>query len=403
MYVGIRFADLGIPQGATITSAFIEFTASEVQEGATNVTILGEYSDDAKTYNGDDFEISTRPLAPATVSWNGIPPWSVLNGKHQTPDLKAIVQAIVNRPGWNPSHAMAFMFTGSGRRTAWSYDGAPTMAPRLVVNYEGQVACTTLTSLTNPFGAGQITTDPAPNCGANQFYQGTTVQLTAVPTALNYSFASWTGGATGSANPTTIVMAIDQTVTADFVQGTCHTLTRNVVILPDPDPTAGEIRPDPLPNCGDGTKAGKYKNGTVVMLNALAKGGWEFTEWSGALTGSDRPQPLTMDADKTVTATFVAGCRRLKMTIDPPGGGTVTYTPPPNCGPDTWQSTIKSVKILGVPAPGHFFVKWKGDVDGGETLANPTTVIMNGNKSVNATFRFSAYVALLPSIRKQAR
>ena len=385
MMVGIRFAGIGIPQGVTITSAYIEFAASEVQEGATSVTILGEASDSAQTYKGDDFEISTRTPAAASVPWNAIPAWSTPGAKYKTPELKAIVQQIVNRAGWNPSNAMAFMFAGSGRRTAWSWDGSSMLAPRLVINYEGQVQCTTLTRLSNPPGAGQIAVDPPPNCGATQYYQGTPVQLTASPTGTDYYFGNWSGGASGLSNPTTVVMNADQAVTANFLQGTCYTLTMNV--QPVADPTAGEIRPDPTPNCGDGTKAGKYQSGTLVMVDAVARGGWTFTGWSGALTGADKPQPLLMDASKTVTATFTATCRRIKMTIDPPTGGIVQYNPPADCPPgsDYWQPDTV-VQLLAVPVAGYSFVKWSGDVAGNETLDNPTTVVMDASKSVTAGF-----------------
>lgn len=402
MYVGIRFEGLGMPQGVTITSAYIEFAASEVQEGATSVTILGEASDSAQTFKGDDFEISGRTKLGASVSWNAIPAWSTPGAKYKTPDLKGIVQQIVNRPGWKPSNAMAFIFAGTGRRTAWSWDGSPMLAPRLVVNYEGQVLCTTLTRLSNPPGAGQITVDPEPNCGTSQYYQGTPVQITAVPTGADYYFDSWSGGATGSSNPTTVAMNADQAVTANFLQGTCYTLT--MIIDPAVEPTAGEIRPEPTPNCGDGSKAGRYKSGTLVMVDAVSRGGWEFTGWGGALTGTNKPQPLTMDGNKSVTASFTPTCRRIKMTIDPPAGGIVQYTPPPNCGSDKWQPEVTSVQLLGVPAAGHFFVKWNGDVPGGETFDNPITVTMDGNKSIDATFRKSSTnVIFLPAVRKRAQ
>ena len=39
----------------------------------------------------------------------------------QTPDLAAIVQEIINREGWQEGNAMAFIFNGSGTRTAESF------------------------------------------------------------------------------------------------------------------------------------------------------------------------------------------------------------------------------------------------------------------------------------------
>jgi uncharacterized repeat protein (TIGR02543 family) len=42
----------------------------------------------------------------------------------------------------------------------------------------------------------------------------------------------------------------------------------------------------------------------VVTLTAATETGWLFAGWSGDLSGNSSPTPLTMDGDKTVTATF---------------------------------------------------------------------------------------------------
>jgi len=53
----------------------------------------------------------------------------------QTPDLKDIVQEIVDRGGWQSGNPMAFIIGGTGRRTAKSYDGQSGSAPLLHVEY----------------------------------------------------------------------------------------------------------------------------------------------------------------------------------------------------------------------------------------------------------------------------
>jgi hypothetical protein len=47
-----------------------------------------------------------------------------------------------------------------------------------------------------------------------------------------------------------------------------------------------------------------YTYGAVVELTANADPGWSFDHWSGDLTGTDNPDTIVMDGDKTVTATF---------------------------------------------------------------------------------------------------
>jgi uncharacterized repeat protein (TIGR02543 family) len=49
---------------------------------------------------------------------------------------------------------------------------------------------------------------------------------------------------------------------------------------------------------------GVYDAGDVVEISAYPSAGWEFAGWSGDLGGSDSPEHITMDGNKTVTATF---------------------------------------------------------------------------------------------------
>jgi len=50
---------------------------------------------------------------------------------------------------------------------------------------------------------------------------------------------------------------------------------------------------------------GIYADGTQVTLTPVPANGWAFSQWDGDLSGSENPTTINMDADKTVTATFV--------------------------------------------------------------------------------------------------
>ena len=50
---------------------------------------------------------------------------------------------------------------------------------------------------------------------------------------------------------------------------------------------------------------GTYAPGTEVTLTAQPASGWTFTGWSGALTGATTPTSLVVQADASVTATFL--------------------------------------------------------------------------------------------------
>ena len=61
-----------------------------------------------------------------------------------------------------------------------------------------------------------------------------------------------------------------------------------------------------LPTHGSITGAGEYDSGTSATLTAIPDAGYAFTGWTGDASGTTNPLSLTMDADKTVGATFAA-------------------------------------------------------------------------------------------------
>jgi hypothetical protein len=71
---------------------------------------------------------------------------------------------------------------------------------------------------------------------------------------------------------------------------------------------------------GHGTVAmnptgGSYAPGTAVMLTATPDSGWQLSGWSGDLAGSANPATITINANKSVTATFTETSNN-----DPTGG-----------------------------------------------------------------------------------
>ena len=47
-----------------------------------------------------------------------------------------------------------------------------------------------------------------------------------------------------------------------------------------------------------------YSSGAAVVLTAFPLEDWEFTNWSGGLTGSSNPATVTMNSNKNITANF---------------------------------------------------------------------------------------------------
>ncbi|MCB0616101.1 MAG: T9SS type A sorting domain-containing protein, partial [Phaeodactylibacter sp.] len=136
--VGIRFTGLNIPQGAVITSAYVQFTVDETDNGeACSLNIYGQAADNALTFASVLNDISGRPKTTATVNW-APPAWLGVGDAgpaQQTPDLSAIIQEIVNRGGYTSNSAIALIINGTGNRTAESINGSLNGAPELCVEY----------------------------------------------------------------------------------------------------------------------------------------------------------------------------------------------------------------------------------------------------------------------------
>jgi uncharacterized delta-60 repeat protein len=70
-----------------------------------------------------------------------------------------------------------------------------------------------------------------------------------------------------------------------------------------------------------------YNLNDVVTLVAIANGGYEFSSWSGDLTGSENPTTIIMNRNKSITANFVGAARSVTVSSaygepNPPVGTT---------------------------------------------------------------------------------
>ena len=135
---GIRFLP-AIPPGATIVSAYIQFTADEVRSSATSLTIKGQNSGNAPTFTSANGSISARATTGSSVTWSSVPSWNNIGDAgvaQRTPDLSSIIQEVVNGSGWSSGNGLAIIITGTGKRPAETYDAAPAKAAVLHVEYQ---------------------------------------------------------------------------------------------------------------------------------------------------------------------------------------------------------------------------------------------------------------------------
>lgn len=196
--------------------------------------------------------------------------------------------------------------------------------------------------------AGQGNVSP----GNQTYFSGTDVNLIAYPSK-GWSFDRWTGDASGSSN-CSITMDKDMVISATFTQDVYSLTTR----------TIGQGTVSPINQT--------YISGTVVNLSAMSTQGWSFSGWSGDATGATNIT-ITMDGNRAVTATFTQDTYQL--TIYTIGQGIVLP------GNRSYLSGT-TVNLTVVPEKGWSFAGWNGGI----TQPGNTSLIINNNISITATF-----------------
>ena len=178
----------------------------------------------------------------------------------------------------------------NGSRYDFHSKEAVSNGPKLILEVEGGTPPVFYNLTTNASG-GTVT----PSSGS--FEEGTQVSLTATPDG-GYEFAGWSGDASGTANPITITMDSDKSVTASFTQLPLVDLTTDVV---------GNGTTDPFSR--------SYFEGVTATITAIPDAGWTFAGWSGDASGTENPLSLVMDADKHVIATFTENTGPITTTV----------------------------------------------------------------------------------------
>ncbi|TQV86396.1 PilC/PilY family type IV pilus protein [Aliikangiella coralliicola] len=141
--VAFGFTGINVPRNAVITDAYIELTAG--QNDTSSASMVIKAIDDGTPALNTSMTSAAIGLTSASATWSGLPSWSQY-GVHQTPQLKDIVQEVVNRSDWNSSGDMAFVMDGTtGLRRPYTYDGSPERAAKLFISYESQYTPGTVT------------------------------------------------------------------------------------------------------------------------------------------------------------------------------------------------------------------------------------------------------------------
>ncbi|MCF2948337.1 VWA domain-containing protein [Paraglaciecola aquimarina] len=137
-YIGVRFRKVTLPQGASVSNAYIEFTAYQTSSSNfASFNISGVDQDDPSSFRNYSRYLQRNKPKTGSVPWTNIPRW-IKNYTYQTPSVASIVQSIVNRSGWDSGNDMMFIFSDFvGVRGAYTYNGKPSGTVKLVIEYEG--------------------------------------------------------------------------------------------------------------------------------------------------------------------------------------------------------------------------------------------------------------------------
>ncbi len=295
---------------------------------------------------------------------------------------RAVLEARTN-PGWRFVRWSGAL-SGSNARQAQSMDG-----DKVVTAHWERVRASvyTLRAIGDPSdGSGgyvEISGGTLVSPGVKSFAAGARAVLEA-RTNPGWRFVRWSGALSGSSARQALSMDSDKVVTAHWERVSTSVYTLRAI--GDPSNGSGgyvEISGGTL--VSPGVKS--FAAGARAVLEARTNPGWRFVRWSGALSGSNARQALSMDSDKVVTAhwervsTSVYTLRAIGDPSDGSGGyveisGGTLVSP----GVKSFAAGARAV-LEAHTNQGWRFVGWSGAAGGSEARQSLT---MSADKVVTA-------------------
>ncbi|MDQ1257979.1 MAG: large repetitive protein, partial [Candidatus Hydrogenedentes bacterium] len=343
---------------------FVQWTVDGTPINGTNVTDI--------TMDADLAVIAEFQLITYTLTTNFTPvdaPAVILRdnaGPDYLPGTVVNLEATLTMPG-----LIFIRWTGDvAAGTETDNPVAVTMDSDKSVTAVFEAPLVTVTTVSEPLAGGTIALNPA----GPDFPRGTQVEVTATANT-GYEWLSWLqdGVPIDAANPATITVNANTTMTAVFgLVGTQYTLT--TAVTPD---GSGTVTRDP--------DATQYAPGTQVTLTAAPVGlGLFFMGWVGAEAGHEMDNPLvvTMDADKSLTATFGVPRYTLTTGVLPEGSASVTVDPDqPDYAAGSNVTLTATANLIGL-----FFSHWQNEAGQQIGVANPLILQMTSDRTAIAVF-----------------
>ena len=142
--VGLRFTGVTIPQGANIGNAFLNLVIDRRQTQRTTTTIVGQDVGDASAilspsnlgFGNINSDITNRPATSASVPWTI--PAQRAGRTVQSPDIRTIIQEIVDRADWATGQNIFLRLeNSSGLRRIRVHEINASQAPSLSITIPG--------------------------------------------------------------------------------------------------------------------------------------------------------------------------------------------------------------------------------------------------------------------------
>jgi uncharacterized repeat protein (TIGR02543 family) len=194
-----------------------------------------------------------------------------------------------------------------------------------------------------------------------------------------YIFNSWSGDYSGISPSGSVLMDQAKSITAYWTTEYYLTTSEN-------PGQGGDISPPPP---GDW-----YVSNTTASLSASAASGYQFTGWTGDLTGNTNPTTIQMTSAKNVTANFGKYVQITIMTN--PSGMSFSADGQIYTGPHTFTWAENTSHFIGVNSPinsgtgtREIFTSWS---DGG--AQNHTYIVPGSNQTVTVNFTTQYYLTL---------
>ena len=138
--VGLNFGNITLPPGIEIASAYIQFTSQEKEMKNTivpSMDIRAEAVDNSSPFVAQDNNITSRPTSTARVNWRPAR-WKrpFRDGPNQQSSyLTALIQGIVDRPGWKDGNSIGFIIQRADDEVGGTKYRLAQTDPELVIDY----------------------------------------------------------------------------------------------------------------------------------------------------------------------------------------------------------------------------------------------------------------------------